>query len=75
MARVWQAVLGVPLAVGESGRSEQPVTQAVAPAVAAAQLDGQPHGPPGAETAWGEQPQRRWWWPGGTAQGRVVRSK
>ena len=46
MASVWQAVLGVPLAVGESGRSEQPVTQAVAPAVAAAQLDGQPHDPP-----------------------------
>ena len=68
VASFCQDVLGVPLAVGEICRIEHTVTQAVAPAVEAAQLYVQTHDPPVDETAWWEQQHRRWVWTVVTAQ-------
>lgn len=64
-------VLGVELAGGESSRSEQRVTQAVAPAVEEAALYVQTHDTNVAETLGKEQHHRRWVWTVVTVQGRV----
>ena len=55
-------VLGVEVAVGEICRIEQTVTQAVAPAVAEAQLYVQTHDTNVDETPWWEHTHRRWLW-------------
>jgi hypothetical protein len=71
VASFCQAVLGVPLAVGEVCRIAQTVTPAVTPAVAAAQVYVQTHDTKVAETPWWEHQHRRWLWTGVTAQGSV----
>lgn len=64
--------LGVAGAVGESGRLEQRVPPAVAPAVEDALLSVQPHDTTVDEPSWREHNQRRWVWAVVTAQGRVL---
>jgi len=68
VASFCQEVLGVPLAVGEICRIEQTVTQAVTPAVEAAQLYVQTHDTNVDETLWWEHQHRRWLWTVVTAQ-------
>ena len=68
VASFCQDVLGVPLAVGEICRIEQTVTQAVAPAVAEAQLYVPTQDTNVDETPWWEQQHRRWLWTVVTAQ-------
>ncbi len=71
VASLCREVLGVELAVGESCRIEQRVTQAVAPAGAEAQLYGQTQDTNVEETPWWEHEHRRWLWTVVTAQVRV----
>jgi transposase len=68
VANLCREVLGVELAVGEICRIEQQVTQAVAPAVAEAQLYVQTCATNVDETPWQEHRQRRWLWTVVTAQ-------
>ncbi len=68
VASLCREVLGVELAVGEICRIEQRVTQAVAPAVEAAQLYVQTQDTNVDETPWWEHEHRRWLWTVVTAQ-------
>jgi hypothetical protein len=71
VASFCREVLGVEVAVGEICRLEQTGTQAVAPAVAGAQLYGQTHDTNVDETPWWEHDQRRGLWTVVTVQVRV----